>query len=489
MNDAIITTKRITIIRPSIKMMDEFLRKAIESQSCHYPWVSPPKSEVDFRTYLDRANLDDMECFFVKENENDSLIGVFNLSNIVRGFFQSAYIGFYRFKGHEKQGFMQEALMAIVNYAFYQLGIHRIEANVQPGNIKSENLVKASGFVKEGYSKNYLKVNGEWRDHNRFAITKEELQNFYMEKANQKNQPWEADFSLTIDEVKDNIEKFIKIPIDSVKLYSEGWDNYVYLVNDSILCRLPRRYIAISLIEKENKILSLLQGKTNLTIPDPCYCGFGTSRYPYPIQGYKKIQGEPAEELALTEEERDLNIEAFAFFLKGLHGISISTLLENDIEKQVFNRTNAKHMTMQFKERVCKLTDENIISFNQEKIHQLVENALSTKLSSTDRCLVHGDLYCRHFLFKNSTLYGVIDWGDSGINHYVVDLSALYSFFPKKAHRKFYRIYGEVPEEVKYYAKFLGAYSAVACLDYALNHGNKALEKESRFSLVMQRLI
>lgn len=489
MSSPIISTKRLNIYHPIIGDMKEFLDKVNTSAKEHFPWVSPPASEEEYSTYIKDSKLKNIQCFLVRQNTDNELIGVFNISNIIGGFFNSAFLGFYRFSGYEKKGYMKEALGAIINYSFYQLGLHRLEANIQPKNSKSENLVKGCGFVLEGFSENYLKINGQWRDHNRFAITKEHLQKFYIEHANLKEAPWEADFILSADKARENIKSILKDEIQDIELLAEGWDNYAYLVNNDILFRMPKRYIAVPLIENENRILALLQGKVNLAIPNPTFCGFGNSSYPYPIQGYQKLLGEPAETLNLSEEERINNIESYAVFVKKIHSIPMKTLLAHDIEPQVFNRTNAAIMTEQFEIRVKKLTENKHVKFNQDRVTQLINMATKALINPEENCLVHGDLYCRHFLFDKSQMSAVIDWGDAGINHYVVDLAALYSFFPKECHESFYGIYGNVEKDIQQYAKFLGAYGAITCLDYAIDSENQKLEKESRFSLRMQGVI
>ena len=74
------------------------------------------------------------------------------------------------FKGYERQGFMKWAMGVIIKKAWNDLKLHRLEANIQPGNAASIALVKNLGFTKEGYSPAYLKVGGRWRDHERWAI-------------------------------------------------------------------------------------------------------------------------------------------------------------------------------------------------------------------------------------------------------------------------------------------------------------------------------
>ena len=98
------------------------------------------------------------------------LVGVVNLSEIVRGNFRSAYLGYYAFAPHHGQGLMAQGLALAIRDAFRRLRLHRVEANIQPGNKASLRLVRRLGFRREGYSARYLKIGGRWRDHERWAL-------------------------------------------------------------------------------------------------------------------------------------------------------------------------------------------------------------------------------------------------------------------------------------------------------------------------------
>ena len=161
---------RIYLRPPEASDQEEILAAARRSRSLHRPWIKAPDTPEQFRAYLERmagpANLP----FLVCRRDSGEIAGVINLSNVVRGWFQSGYLGYYAFAGHERQGFLCEGLGAVVRHAFRTLKLHRVEANIQPGNLASIALVRSCGFTREGYSPRYLKVGGRWRDHERWAV-------------------------------------------------------------------------------------------------------------------------------------------------------------------------------------------------------------------------------------------------------------------------------------------------------------------------------
>jgi ribosomal-protein-alanine N-acetyltransferase len=151
----------------------EFLRLVRESRSLHHPWVSPPSGVAGFQRLAQRAQAETVVSLLVCERRSATMLGVFNLSQIFRANFRSAYLGYYVHAAFVGKGYMREGLELVARYAFAKLGLHRIEANIQPGNVRSLALVQRCGFTKEGFSPRYLKVAGRWRDHERWAITSE----------------------------------------------------------------------------------------------------------------------------------------------------------------------------------------------------------------------------------------------------------------------------------------------------------------------------
>jgi len=164
---------RIRLCAPQLADKRAFLAAAQASRALHRPWVTAPATAPAFRAYVAAMQRPENRGFLVRTRADDALVGVFSVTAIVRGLFCSAYLGYYAFAGHERQGLMSEALRAVLREAFGPMKLHRLEANIQPGNAASIALVKACGFSLEGYSPRYLKIGGRWRDHERWAIVKD----------------------------------------------------------------------------------------------------------------------------------------------------------------------------------------------------------------------------------------------------------------------------------------------------------------------------
>ena len=151
----------------------EFLSLMQKSQRLHDPWITPPLAPTTFDRYLARTQRDDHEGLLVCLNETHAIIGVVNLNNIIHGSFLSASLGYYAGAPYAGMGYMREGLEIAIQNAFREIGLHRLEANIQPENILSIRLVKRCGFYKEGMSKNFLYIAGAWRDHERWVIIHE----------------------------------------------------------------------------------------------------------------------------------------------------------------------------------------------------------------------------------------------------------------------------------------------------------------------------
>jgi ribosomal-protein-alanine N-acetyltransferase len=144
------------------------------SRALHRPWSSPATDMAAFADVLARAAREEYDVQLVRLRDSGEIAGYFALSQIVRLGFQSAYIGYDGSLPHAGRGYMSEGLELMLRRTFRVLRLHRVEANIQPGNGRSRALVERCGFRLEGYSPRYLKIGGRWRDHERWAMTVED---------------------------------------------------------------------------------------------------------------------------------------------------------------------------------------------------------------------------------------------------------------------------------------------------------------------------
>lgn len=146
------------------------IRANVENRSYHLPWVEPFANEAGFEAWFRRSSSGRHVNLVAFDAESREVAGIVNLNEIVAGSYQGAYLGYYGMRPFAGLGLMTEAVGSAIRFAFGELGLHRLEANIQPENTRSIALVKRLGFRLEGFSPRYLRVAGEWRDHERWAI-------------------------------------------------------------------------------------------------------------------------------------------------------------------------------------------------------------------------------------------------------------------------------------------------------------------------------
>jgi ribosomal-protein-alanine N-acetyltransferase len=165
---------RVRLERPSARREREFLAATLRSRVLHRGYVVAASSPREYRSYLRATRRDNQESFFVVDAQSGELAGVININDIVRHAELSGRLGYYAFVPHAGNGLMREGLALVIACAFRELGLHRLEANIQPGNGRSIALVEGLGFRREGKARGFLKIGNRWRDHERWALLREE---------------------------------------------------------------------------------------------------------------------------------------------------------------------------------------------------------------------------------------------------------------------------------------------------------------------------
>jgi ribosomal-protein-alanine N-acetyltransferase len=164
----------VRLERPSLRREREYLAAVRRSRALHRGFVTCAAREHEYREYLRRARRRNQESYFVVSTALDELVGVVNLNDILGYSLQSARLGYYGFVPHAGKGWMRAGLELVLAEAFGALGLHRVEANVQPNNSRSIRLVRSLGFRREGIARGFLKIGGRWEDHERWSLLADE---------------------------------------------------------------------------------------------------------------------------------------------------------------------------------------------------------------------------------------------------------------------------------------------------------------------------
>ena len=158
--------------KQDVKMYLAFLKR---NEAFHKPWVYHSIDPKYYEHYLNRIKRGVAQGCFVFDLKSDALVGVININNIQLGAMSMASLGYFGGESYAGKGYMTEGMGLVLRYAVEKIGLHRIEANIQPKNIASKKLVKRLGFRKEGFSPKYMQIGGKWCDHERWTILDEEV--------------------------------------------------------------------------------------------------------------------------------------------------------------------------------------------------------------------------------------------------------------------------------------------------------------------------
>jgi ribosomal-protein-alanine N-acetyltransferase len=169
----VIRGHRVVLRAPQLSDYGPWAELRAESRAHLQPWEPDwPRDDLTksgfkrrVRHHQREARADQGYAYLVLDGEDGRIVGGIALTNVQRGVTQSASVGYWLGRSETGQGFMTEALGVLVSVSFRDLHLHRIEAATQPHNTASIRVLERNGFVREGYARGYLKINGEWRDH------------------------------------------------------------------------------------------------------------------------------------------------------------------------------------------------------------------------------------------------------------------------------------------------------------------------------------
>lgn len=262
--------------------------------------------------------------------------------------------------------------------------------------------------------------------------------------------------------------KFPDLYIQKIRKFGEGMDTFTFEVNEDYVFRFPKHEEGASnLLSEINYLPNITKLGFDIEIPIPLYIS-----KEYPLYAHKKITGSCVGTMDLSDKERINLAKSFATFLKTLHKAPKEEVQSWGLEVAGDERINPQYCLNNIEASVKKLSSYIDINILKELLHFARNFPLNLK--STDRCLIHGDLYPRHIILNsNKNLYGIIDWGDLDLANPAIDLQIVYMLFPTEGQNQFFASYGNISYEVMMFAKL----RAVQCILYMMSHGYEINDK------------
>ena len=257
----------------------------------------------------------------------------------------------------------------------------------------------------------------------------------------------------------------------TVVAFAEGWDNALWLVNDAIAFRFPRRQIAVPGVEREIEVLPGLAGTLPLPIPSPTFIGHPSDAFPWPFFGAPLLAGREPAAVAMDGRREALG-DALGGFLRALHDPAILVQHGARLAADPMGRADMTMRVPRTRTRLEALATAGIWTA-PAAVERLLDEAVALGPAS-GLALVHGDLHVRHLLVDDAgSPSAVIDWGDLCIGDPSIDLSLYWSLLDGPGREALRAAYGDAlltPERLlraRILALFLNAVLAQYAVDMA----------------------
>jgi aminoglycoside phosphotransferase (APT) family kinase protein len=260
-----------------------------------------------------------------------------------------------------------------------------------------------------------------------------------------------------------------------LRLLGEGWDNTVWLVDESVVFRFPRRALAVPGLEREMEVLPVLAPQLTLPIPVPTYLGVPADGFPWPYFGAPLIEGKEPADAHLDDGGRIRLARPLGAFLRELHSVSGFGSLPED----PMGRADMAKRAPRAREALAELETLGVWTAAAAALRVIAAAERLPPVAAT--VVAHGDLHLRHVLVgAGGELAGVIDWNDVCRAHPSVDLVLYWSLLPPAGRTELLAAYAnDVSEEDLLRARVLSFFLCATLAAYARHEGNAALEREA----------
>lgn len=265
--------------------------------------------------------------------------------------------------------------------------------------------------------------------------------------------------------------QFQQLEPRELRMFGEGWDATVWLVDERWVFRFPRRQVVIPGFERELDALPVLGPQLPLAVPHPVHRGRPADGFPWPFSGAALVPGEEAETADLTDDQRVAAARPLARFLRALHGARAGTLPADPLGRA--------DMAMRAPRALARLDEARAAGVWEAPAHVvgLIEDARKLPAAAAT-AVVHGDLHGRHLLVDaEGRPSGVIDWVDLCRADPAVDLPLYWTFLPPEGRAEFAAEYGPLDDAGLLRARVLGVFLSATLAVYARSRGAADLER------------
>lgn len=292
---------------------------------------------------------------------------------------------------------------------------------------------------------------------------------------------WDADVEIDSGLVRALlVEQFPELDAGSARLLAEGWDNSVWVVEERLAFRFPRREIAAPLVEREVEVLSRLAPLVPAAVPVPTHVGRPSERYPWAFFGCPLLPGREPADVEVSDADRLALGTELGCFLRALHAPETPAAVDpgGRLPVDPNRRADMPFRVERTREQLDGLAAADLWRAPPD-VDRLLREAERLAPPAGPEVLAHGDLHLRHVLVEGGALSGVIDWGDVCRADPAIDLVLYWSLLPPPAREAFVTTYGAVHEERLLRARVLSLFLCAILGLYARDVGHARLEREA----------
>lgn len=283
--------------------------------------------------------------------------------------------------------------------------------------------------------------------------------------------------------------QFPQLALRTIEPLGVGWDNTVYLVDDTWVVRFPRREVALPAVAREVALLPKLAPRLPLRVPVPELLGVPANGYPWPFWACRLVPGVELAEAGLLADGHVELVELVELarqvgrFLRALHQPTVAQDLGDGLPVDPMGRGDPGIRGPKTRETLDRLVARGAFdpdSPTGRAVDALLLEAGPLGPSTAERVLVHGDLHLRHVLVgPDRKATGVIDWGDACLADPAVDLALAFAMFTAEAREVLFSEYaGEIDTPRQLRARLLAVNLCAALAEHAHTEGHDALFAE-----------